>query len=96
MDEIGHRRHKGLVAQGRAALPAHGHEDRGHIASTRGLQSDDLVHQEKYVQLLESEVSLKTTLVELDKERRMLHGHDQQTDDRLWKRLCHRDSSACE
>ena len=96
VDEIGHRRHMGLVAQGRAALPAYGHEERERINGTQGVQFDDLVHQEKYVQLLEREVSLKTTLVKLDKERRMLLGEDRQNDDRPWKRLCHPDSSACE
>lgn len=47
------------------------------------------------MQLLEREVSLKTTLIKLDLERRMQYDKDQYTDDRPRRRLCRPESSAC-
>ena len=95
VDEIEHRRHEGLESQNEVAPAAHGHVESDCIACTRCLQPGDLATQEKYVQLLEREVSLKRALVELDKERRMLCGEDRDIDSKPWKKQCHPNSSAC-
>ncbi len=94
VNEIEHRRREGLKTQDEMAPAAHGHAESVRVACMRCLQPDDLAPQERYVQLLEREVSLKRSLVELDKERRTLCGEDQDIDSRPWKKQCHPNSSA--
>ena len=95
VNEIEHRRREGLKARVEVAPAAQGHAESDGIAYMRCLQPDDLAPQERYVQLLEREVSLKRALVELDKERRMLCEEVQHMECRPWKKQCPPDSSAC-
>ncbi len=95
VEEIEQRRHEELESQNEVAPAAHGPAESVRVACMRCLQPDDLAPQERYVQLLEREVSLKRSLVELDKERRMLCGEDRDIDSRPWKKQCHPSSSAC-
>ncbi|KAK9827199.1 hypothetical protein WJX74_010045 [Apatococcus lobatus] len=92
VDEIEHRRHQGLENHYEVAPTAHRRGTKDGIANMHGLQPSELVSQQKYVQLLEREVSLKRALVELDKERRMLCEEVQHIESRPRKKLCHPDS----
>ena len=92
VNEIEHRRREALKAQDEVAPAAHRHAESDGIACMRCLQPDDLAQQERYVQLLEREVSLKRALVELDKERQMLCEEVQHVDCKPWKKQRHPDS----